>query len=93
MITIKCKCGATEMTFQSLSEKDFPNGWLTDCCQGALDNAPKIKASEPQESVSDELAEIQLEAVEESEEALEPQPDKKVQVFVEPKRRGRKGKR
>jgi len=34
MITITCKCGQTSSTFISLKEKDFPEGWATDCCAG-----------------------------------------------------------
>lgn len=50
MITLKYKCGQTEMSFRHLSEKDFPNGWTTECCEEALKKAPKIEISAPAEA-------------------------------------------
>ncbi len=33
MVTMKCVCGISKMTFGSLTEKDFPDGWMNACCR------------------------------------------------------------
>lgn len=83
MITIKCDCGSTEVTFRSLSEKDFPNGWATDCCS---EKAEKVATKQPK--APETKVEAPVAAVEESTAAASPEDEPAPEGQL--KRRGRK---
>ena len=50
MITMTCICGKSAVTFQNLSEKDFPNGFENECCtQVIVEAVAEVVAEVPED--------------------------------------------
>ena len=58
MMQVTCKCGQTTVTFQHLSEKDFPDGFEDACCKDAMAAILEVAGEldteqEPKDATSD----------------------------------------
>lgn len=72
MAKVQCKCGKTEMNFKSLSQKDFPAGWETDCCSKSQ---PMEKIEEKQEKALEQSS-LQVEEVPKPKKSRKPRKKK-----------------
>jgi len=77
MVTMTCKCGRTSKTFKRLKKSDFPDGWVTDCCEENRSEWDKEPVSpERAEALSKEMEVSEPVGVEpQAEPASEPQKE------------------